>query len=151
MPFFSTLYTFFTYFLIKITQNELFLIDSQFREMAYFFLISIWGIPITYSKNFWGQTLLKLLKLLGPPHKYKRVHDIIVWPLVFLKYAHKLQGGMHLATQDAHLLNCFRRKERLLDFLIIAFTVAIQISLSWVVNIVTLESFWANREVKTAN
>jgi hypothetical protein len=25
--------------------------------------------------------------------------------VAFLKYTHKSQGGMHLATQDAHLLN----------------------------------------------
>ena len=38
-------------------------------------------------------------------HKYTRIQELIVWPCGFLKYAHKSQGGMHLATQDAHLLN----------------------------------------------
>jgi hypothetical protein len=70
--------------------------------MADFFQIGIRDISMTFTNIGLGQTLLKLLKLLGPTHKYKRVHD---WHFGFLKYAHKLQGGMHLATQDAHLLN----------------------------------------------
>jgi hypothetical protein len=73
--------------------------------MADFAQIGIRDIAMTCTNIVLGQTLLKLLKLLGPTHKYKRVHDLIVRPCGFLKYAHKLQGGMHLATQDAHLLN----------------------------------------------
>jgi hypothetical protein len=68
----------FTYFLEKITLNELFLRDSQFWEMADFFQIGIRDIAMTYTNIVLGQTLLKLLKLLGPTHKYKRVHDLIV-------------------------------------------------------------------------
>jgi hypothetical protein len=97
----------FTYFLEKITLNELFLWDSQFWEMADFFQIVIRDIAMTCTNIVLGQTLFKLLKLLGPTHKNKRVHDLIVWLCGFLKYAHKLQGGMHLATQDAHLLNLY--------------------------------------------
>jgi hypothetical protein len=91
----------FTYFLEKITLNELFLWDSQFWEMADFFQIVIRDIAMTCTNIVLGQTLFKLLKLLGPTHKNKRVHDLIVWPCGFLKYAHKLQGGLHLATQYA--------------------------------------------------
>jgi hypothetical protein len=43
IPCFSTVCAFFTYFLIKITENKLFLIDSQFREMAYFFSFLIFS------------------------------------------------------------------------------------------------------------
>ncbi len=60
---------------------------------------------MTCTNIFWGQTLLKLLKLLGYTQKYKKVQEFIVWLSGFLKYAHKLQGCMHLATQDALLLN----------------------------------------------
>ena len=95
----------FTYFLIKITQNVLFFIDSQFWEMAYFFLISIWDIPITYTNIFLGPNTFKAVEIVGHPHKYTRIQELIVWPCGFLKYTHKSQGGMHLATQDAHLLN----------------------------------------------
>jgi hypothetical protein len=65
--FYRNICAIFTYFLEKITLNELFLIDSQFLEMADFFQI---GIVL-------GQTLFKLLKLLGPTHKNKRVHAMI--------------------------------------------------------------------------
>jgi hypothetical protein len=98
--FYKNVCAIFTHFLEKNSLNELFLRDSQFWEMA-----GIRDIAMTCTDIVLGQTLLKLLKLLGPTHKYKRVHDLIVWPFGFLKYAHKLQGGMHLATQDAHLLN----------------------------------------------
>jgi hypothetical protein len=64
-------------FLEKITIIELFLRDSQFWEMADFFQIGIRDIAMTCSNIVLGQTLLKL-KLLGPTHKYKRVHDLIV-------------------------------------------------------------------------
>jgi hypothetical protein len=73
--------------------------------MADFFQIGIRDIAMTCTNIVLGQTLLKLLKLLGPTQNYKRVHDLIVWPCGFLKYALKSQGDMHLATQDAHLLN----------------------------------------------
>ncbi len=79
--------------------------DSQFWEMADFFYIGIWLIAMTFTNIVWGQTLLKLLKLLGNTQMYKRGHDLIVQPSGLLKYAHKLQEGMHLATQDAHQLN----------------------------------------------
>ena len=63
----------FTYFLEKITLNELFFRDSQFWEMADFFQIGIRDIAMRFTN-----IVLKLLKLLGPTHKYKRVHDLIV-------------------------------------------------------------------------
>ena len=37
-------------------------------------------------------------------------HFCSIWAVqgfILLERLHKLQGGMHLATQDAHLLNCF--------------------------------------------
>jgi hypothetical protein len=52
-----------------------------------------------------GQNTFKAVEIVGHIHKYTRIQELIVWPWGFLKYAHKLQGGMHLATQDAHLLN----------------------------------------------
>ena len=91
----------FTFFWQKITLNELLLRDSQFWEMADFFQIGFRDMAMTCTNIVLGQTLKKLLKLLGPTHNYKRVHDLIVWPCGFLKYAHKLQGGLHLATQYA--------------------------------------------------
>jgi hypothetical protein len=53
--------------------------------------------------------------LLGPTHKYKRVHDLIVWPCGFLKYTHKSQGvcilphKMHIyyLVLFAHFLHIF--------------------------------------------
>ena len=68
----------FIYFLEKNTLNELSLRDSQFWEMADFFQIGIREITMTCTNIVLGQTLLKLLKLLGPTHRYKRVHDLIV-------------------------------------------------------------------------
>jgi len=44
----------------------------------------------------WGKTHLKLLKLLRHTLKYKRVHDLIVWPYGFLTYTHKLPHKMHI-------------------------------------------------------
>ncbi len=49
------------------------------------------------------QTLLKLLKLLGHTHKYKIVS--LFDCNNFLNTHINRRGGMHLATQDAHLLN----------------------------------------------
>jgi hypothetical protein len=60
---------------------------------------------MTCTNIYLDQTLLKLLTLLGHTCQYKIIHELIVWPNRFLKYTHKSQGGMHLATQDAHLLN----------------------------------------------
>jgi hypothetical protein len=37
----------------------------------------------------------------------KKIHELIVCLHGFIKYTHKSQGGMHLATQDVHLLNYF--------------------------------------------
>ncbi len=52
-----------------------------------------------------GPNTFKAVEIVGHTHKYTRIQELIVWPCGFLKYAHKSQGGMHLATQDAHLLN----------------------------------------------
>jgi hypothetical protein len=68
----------FTYFLGKITLNELFLKDSQFWEMADFFHIGIRDIAMTCTNIVLGQTLLKLPKLLGPTLKYTRIQELIV-------------------------------------------------------------------------
>ena len=54
-----------------------------------------------------GPNTFKAVEIVGHTHMYTRIQELIVWPCGFLKYAHKLQGGMHLATQDAHLLNYF--------------------------------------------
>ena len=77
-PFIEMFGQFLRIFLEKITLNELFLIISQFWEMADFFQIGIRDISMTFTNIGLGQTLLKLLKLLGPTHKYKRVNDLIV-------------------------------------------------------------------------
>ena len=90
----------FTYFLEKITLNDLFLWDSQFWEMADFFQIGIRDISMTFTNIGLGQTLLKLLKWLGPTHKYKRVHDLIVWPFGFLKYAGPPKMHIYLIYTD---------------------------------------------------
>ena len=77
-PFIEMFVQFLQIFLEKITLNELLLRNSQFWEMADFFQIGIINIAMTCTNIVLGQTLLKLLKLLGPAHKYKRVHDLIV-------------------------------------------------------------------------
>jgi hypothetical protein len=77
-PFIEMFVQFLHIFLEKITLNELLLRNSQFWEMADFFQIGFRDIAMTCTNIVLGQTLLKLLKLLGPTHKYKRVHDLIV-------------------------------------------------------------------------
>ena len=57
--------------------------------------------------NFFGPNTFKGVEIVGHTHKYTRIQELIVWHCVFLKYTHKLQDGMHLATQDAHLLNFY--------------------------------------------
>ena len=109
MAFNSNVCAIFTHFLEKNYFKWIILERFSIIGNSRFFQIGIWDIAMTCTNIVWGQTLLKLLKLLGRTHYYKRVHDLIVWR-GFLKYSHKLQGGMHLATQDAHLLNlliCF--------------------------------------------
>ncbi len=82
----------------KITRNKLFFRDSQFWDMAEFFQIGFRDIAMTCTNIVLGHTLLKLLKLLGPTHNYKRVHDVIVWPCGFLKYTYKLRGLLSIFT-----------------------------------------------------
>ena len=53
-----------------------------------------------------GPNTFKAVEIVGHTHKYTRIQELIVWPFRFLKYAHKSQWGMHLATQDAHLKVC---------------------------------------------
>ncbi len=54
-----------------------------------------------------GPNTFKAVEIVGHAHKYTRIQELIILPCGFLKYAHKSQGGMHLATQDAHLLNYY--------------------------------------------
>ena len=70
-PFIEMFVPFITYFLEKITLNELFLRDYQFWEMADFFQIGIRDIAMTFTSIVLGQTLLKLLKLLEPTQVQK--------------------------------------------------------------------------------
>jgi hypothetical protein len=53
--------------LIKITQNVLFFIDSQFREMADFFQIGIRDIAMTCINVFLQSTTFKAAWVLESP------------------------------------------------------------------------------------
>ncbi len=52
----------------KLLKMNYFLRDSQFWETADFLKIGIWDIAMTCTNIYLGQTLLKLLKLLGHTH-----------------------------------------------------------------------------------
>jgi hypothetical protein len=80
------------------------------RQLFFFVPATFKAFKIFYiHRNFCGKYLSS------------KITELSFWVPQFLKYSLKLQGGMHLATRDAHLLSYIYYFNRLYNELICYF------------------------------